>query len=185
MSKLIRLKYLYSSILVLVIFLHGYQCDAQTHTIHGKIYAFKNLELNNIQITSKKSEAVTFTSSDGSFRIHSSLKDKLIFSGNGFERTSKRITNSDSLSVKMIFKGGSSNRSAALCNNHLTKDEINFAIEFLSVYNCYNCPNSIYNSVINKNPRNSEKHLLSSSSLQHSDYKLATITSTNYLNNRW
>jgi len=178
--------YLSSLTLALAYFITcGISCSAQIQEIKDNVYAFKNLGLSKIKVSCKQLGDVVFTSTDGSFAINCLLKDKLIFSGNGFERTTEKITSYDSISVKMIFKGGSANRTAALCNSHVTKDEVDFAIDYYSVYNC--CPRHMYNSLIHKNVKNPEMNMLSHNKPQDSqtDYKSSTITSTNYFNHRW
>lgn len=188
MEKSVYKTYLISLILALAYcIICGISCNAQTQVVKGSVYAFQNLGLNKIQVSCKNSGDIVFTSTDGSFVINCSPKDKLVFSGNGFERTSEKITCHDSVSVKMIFKGGTVNRTAALCNSHVTKDEIDFALEYYSAYNCYPCPHRLYNSSMYKNSKNRKKDMLSYGNPQRSqsDYKSSTITSTNYLNNRW
>lgn len=168
---------------IVIIWFLSCACHAQTKTIKGNVNAFKNLELNKIQVQAKKSGNVVFTSANGSFEIECRVKDKLIFTGKGFERTSENISDYDSISVKMIFKGNPANRTKALCSSHVTKDEIDFAINQHSAYNCYPCPYRMFHPFTQRNSKNSEQDILPYSILQRSqaDNKSSLIILTSSL----
>ena len=131
---------LYSSIALLLIL----PDSVSSQTLKGKVYSFKNLELNHIKVQSKKLGNTVYTQADGSFSIQCHAKDKIIFSGQGFEKTSKEVS-SDSVFVKMIFKGSEKNRNLVINNNHVTCDALDFSIAYFSAYNCPPCPHSMYN----------------------------------------
>lgn len=135
---------------VLVCYVGG-TCQAQIRTVNGNVYAFKSLGLNKIEVSAKKSGNVVFTNIDGSFTIECCSKDKLVFKGKGFERTAENTSNIDSVSVKLIFKGSQANRTQALCNSHVTKDEIDFAMKYYSNYNTYHVSQFILGGVNRKN----------------------------------
>ncbi|WP_346860494.1 hypothetical protein [uncultured Draconibacterium sp.] len=123
--------------------LFTHKINAQEQIVHGKVYAFKNLELVNIQVKSKKTKQEVITTSEGAFVISCSKKDKLIFCGSGFERTTHRISNAEEVSIKMIFKGGTTDIAKAVRGEHTSNEALVFAIDNYSNYNTYTEP---YNS---------------------------------------
>ena len=145
-----RKSYIYIQIITCFIFI---MCLPQTNCLHaqtlkGKVYAFKNLELKSIQVKSKKSGNITYTNQDGSFSLQCHPKDKIVFSGNGFERTCESYSN-DSVYIKMIFKGGSSEREKAINNGHVTEDHLLFCLKYQAAYNDYPSPRKMYSSRTN------------------------------------
>lgn len=160
--------------------------NVHSQTTKGKVYAFKNLELKNIKVKSQKSGNVVFTSANGSFSIQCHPKDKIIFSGQGFERTAETYT-TDSIFVKMIFKGGSLNKQRAISNLHVNKDQIDQSIEKYSAYNCYPCPSRIFNSYTNKYLLKDKYTLLEYKDEKHmqTNYKYSLSKQTSFRNNHW
>ncbi len=117
----------------------------QTEIVHGKIYAFKNLKLNNITVTAKKAKTVAKSDFEGNFVISCFTKDKLKFSGQGFEKITVKLKGANPVSVKMIFKGGSKNENLAVLNEHVQKNDLLNSIEFYSYLNNYYArENSLY-----------------------------------------
>lgn len=129
--------------LISFLLLFSYKNYAQEQVVYGKVYAFKNLELSKILVKSKKSKQEARTTSEGAFVISCCKKEKLIFCGSGFERTTLRISNTEQPSVKMIFKGGTTEIAKAVSGGHTSNEALIFAIDNYSNYNKHNDP---YNS---------------------------------------
>ena len=103
--------------------------------VSGKVYAFKNTALNNIQVSAKKSKALTITSVLGYYSIKCKKGDKLVFQGDGFETVSLRIRDRKSLDVKMILKEGKNNEKAAVEHEHVSPQVLTNAITNFSDFN--------------------------------------------------
>lgn len=108
---------------------------SQNRTVKGHVYAFKELKLNNVNVTAKKSKQTTVTDIFGNFTIECAKKDKIVFEGEGFSMAAVKISKKDSLTVKLIFDGGASNEKRAIDSNHASKEELVYAIRHHSDYN--------------------------------------------------
>ncbi len=106
------------------------QINAQQKVVHGTVYAFKNLPLNNIEITAAKAKTTAQTDSLGMFKIICTPEDKLSFSGDGFKKLTRKLEREErTIKVKMIFKGGNKNIAAAVENNIVSKEHLENSIE--------------------------------------------------------
>ncbi|MFV0366451.1 MAG: TonB-dependent receptor [Mangrovibacterium sp.] len=120
----------------LVCFLCATLCQAKDgNVMHGRVYAFDNIALQNISVTAKKSGEVVKTDSLGNFAINVGKKDRLSIEGHGFNSESVRIFEDDNMNVKLIFKGGDENERIAVSNGYLTEEQLLYAIKHLSNYN--------------------------------------------------
>ncbi len=128
-------KYLLFFLMYLGASLNSENCDAQTKIVLGRVYAFKNLGLNHIEIKSKKTKAVTYSDWKGEFALTCSPNDKLIFRGEGFERTTKKIDGNDSVSVKLIFIDNRRQFNSAIEHEHVTHFQLTHALENYDLYN--------------------------------------------------
>lgn len=108
---------------------------SQTKAYYGKVYAFKNLPLNNIQIEARKAKTSTTTDSLGYFRINCEEKDRLEFSGEGFQKERIKLDEKSRLEVKLIFNGGEKNIEEAVAAGHVSKDELLNSIDRHHEYN--------------------------------------------------
>lgn len=114
--------------------------NAQPKSIFGKVYAFKDLPLNKIEVVAKKAKTSVFTDSLGHFRITCEQKDKLEFSGNGFQKTSIKIDNEKSsvqkmVKAKMILNDGIKNEQAAISNGHVNEENLKNSRQMYPEYN--------------------------------------------------
>lgn len=108
-------------------------CHSQHKSVVGSVYAFKDSPLANIKVEAKKSGAVVLTDLDGTFSISCENKDKLIFSGHGFQRYSISVNKKDSLHVKMVFVEGS--EEIAVGYGHMPAEMLTYAISNFPQYN--------------------------------------------------
>ncbi len=123
-------------------------CFAQDNIISGTVYAFKDLQLENILVTAKKAKTSVTTDFSGAFTISCENRDKLIFSGNGFKNEVIRVNKDNSFKIKMVFEGGKKNEKDAIDSNHVSKEELLYSIEKYSEYNNnYSNYNDIYSLI--------------------------------------
>jgi hypothetical protein len=107
-----------------------FQANAQRKNVYGNVFAFKNLALNNIQVTSVKSKNTTQTDSLGNFRIVCESEDKLELTGFGFQKKVVKLEKpQNNIKIKMIFKGGNKNIDLAIVNNHVSKENLENSIK--------------------------------------------------------
>lgn len=107
-----------------------FQVNAQRKNVYGTVFAFKDLALNNIQVSTSKSKTTTQTDSLGNFRIVCEMEDKLEFTGFGFQKKVIKLEKPQSnVKVKMIFKGGNKNIAVAVDNGHVSKENLESSIE--------------------------------------------------------
>lgn len=123
-----------SLITILFVFILSYNY-AQTKVVNGRVYAFKNLSLKNIKVASKKSKAVVSTDSLGQFSIVCEKKDRLVFSGQGFQTIVKPIKNKDYIDIKLVFRGGAKNEEIAIGYGIVSEDQLTNAVSHFSAYN--------------------------------------------------
>jgi hypothetical protein len=117
-------------IVCFILFITVFQVNAQRKNVYGNIFAFKNLALNNIQVTSAKTKTTTQTDSLGNFRIVCESEDKLEFTGFGFQKKVVKLEKpQNNIKVKMIFKGGNKNIDLAVENSHVLKENLEKSIE--------------------------------------------------------
>ena len=116
-------------IVCLTLFITVFQVNAQRKNVYGSVYAFKNLTLNNIQVTSAKTKTTTQTDSLGNFRIVCESDDKIEFTGFGFQKKVIKLEKpQNNIRVKMIFKGGNKNIDLAVENSHVSEENLNNSI---------------------------------------------------------
>lgn len=108
---------------------------AQQKVVRGSVYAFKDLCLKNIHVEAKKSGAIVTTDSLGNYTIVCEKRDRLTFTGAGFQRVIKSINRKDTLRIKMMFKQGEENKKMAVGYGIVSEDKLTYAISHLSQYN--------------------------------------------------
>ena len=117
-------------IVCFILFITVLQVNAQRKNVYGNVFAFKNLVLNNIQVTSAKTKTTTQTDSLGNFRIVCESEDKIEFTGFGFQKKVVKLEKpQNNIKVKMIFKGGNKNIELTVENGHVTKENLEKSIE--------------------------------------------------------
>ena len=117
-------------------------CTAQQKTVYGKVYAFKDLALKNIQVNASKAKTTALTDSLGKFSIVCEIGDKLEFTGIGFNKYTVRLKEVKPLKVKMIFKGGPKNEKLAVENGYVSAEDLALCISTQADqnYEYYNYP---------------------------------------------
>ena len=147
-------------------------CTAQQKTVYGKVFAFKDLALKNIQVNASKAKTSTLTDSLGKFNIKCEANDKLEFIGAGFNKVTLKLKEPKPVKVKLIFKGGDKNENLAIENRHVSKEDLEQCILTQSDqnYEYYNYPDvfsaisKIYASNDNVKVRGNEVYIRSENS---------------------
>jgi hypothetical protein len=117
-------------IVCFTLFIVVLQVNAQRKNVYGTVFAFKNLALKNIQVTSAKTKNTTQTDSLGNFRIVCELEDKIEFTGFGFQKKVLKLEKpQNNIKVKLIFKDGNKNIALAVENGHVSKENLDKSIE--------------------------------------------------------
>jgi iron complex outermembrane receptor protein len=117
-------------IVCFILIISVFQVNAQRKNVYGNVFAFKNLVLNNIQVTTAKTKTTTQTDSLGNFRIVCESEDKIEFTGLGFQKKVVKLEKpQNNIKVKMIFKGGNKNMELAVENGHVSKENLKKSIE--------------------------------------------------------
>ena len=89
-----------------ILLISVFQINAQRKNVYGTVFAFKDLALKNIQVSSAKSKTTTQTDSLGNFRIVCEMEDKLELTGFGFQKKVIKLEKpQNNVKVKLIFKG--------------------------------------------------------------------------------
>ena len=107
-----------------------FQVNAQRKNVYGNVFAFKNIVLSNIQVSSVKSKTTAQTDSLGNFRIVCEMEDKIELTGFGFQKKVVKLEKQqNNIKVKLIFKGGNKNIDLAVENGHVSKENLEKSIE--------------------------------------------------------
>ncbi|QCX40238.1 hypothetical protein FF125_17950 [Aureibaculum algae] len=121
--------------LLIILFNSSTICLSQSKTVHGKVYAFKNLALQNIKVVSKKSKLSVLTDSLGNYTINCKSKDRLIFLGAGFEKVIKRVNNKDTINIKMVLKEDDKSIAEAKEFGHVSESNLSYSLANYAEYN--------------------------------------------------
>lgn len=134
----------------------GVTGHTQEKLVYGRVYAFKDLALKNIEVIASKSKTTVKTDSLGRFKIKCQPKDKLEMIGNGFKKLTYKVDFKETKikKFKMIFKGGEKNMNLAVENNHVSKADLENSIsthpdqnyEYFTYPNIFDAISKIYAS---------------------------------------
>lgn len=122
------------SLIVFVLFAAS-NLNAQIKTVIGKVYAFKDTPVNNIRVYSKKTKRAVYTNELGIYKIETKEKDKLVFEGEGFQKSVKVVEQGEQINVKLIFIEGAENEKIAIGAGHLTEETLTYSVSNLLEYN--------------------------------------------------
>lgn len=113
-----------SIIYTLILLFFAAALHAQSNPVTGKVYAFKDTPIANIQVTAKKSKQTATTDEMGNFTIQAKEGDKLVFEGDGFRKEVYKVVEGQKLNVKMIFMEGEKNEQVAIGSGHLSEESL-------------------------------------------------------------
>ncbi|MCF8222065.1 MAG: TonB-dependent receptor plug domain-containing protein [Bacteroidales bacterium] len=102
---------------------------AQERIVEGKVVAFGNIPLNNVEVRVLRSEKKTFTDSLGIFSISCSDRDKLRINASGFNDVKLKVRKIDRPLVELAYSNQKSSFSAAVNSGHISEDTLQAAID--------------------------------------------------------
>ena len=106
---------------------------SQTHVVKGKITAFNQYPVKNIEVASKKGKSAVLTDSLGQFELVCNKKDVILVKTKEFEPLSKRVNSGDDyITANLVFKDSEKNRESAIGMGYLEPDQLSYALVHLS-----------------------------------------------------
>jgi TonB-dependent SusC/RagA subfamily outer membrane receptor len=110
--------------------------EAQEHVVYGKITAYNQYPIQNVEVLSKKSKSAVKTDSLGMFSIVCSEKDVVKINTKVFKTVSRKINkDTDSLFINLIFIDTQANREIATGYGYISEADLTFAASHLEQEN--------------------------------------------------
>jgi TonB-dependent SusC/RagA subfamily outer membrane receptor len=118
--------------LLFVPFLSG----AQSRVVYGKLTAFNQYPLQNIEVVAKNSKAAVKSDSTGMFSIVCMEKDVIKIKPKAFKSASRTVgPDTDTLFINLVFLDSRSNRELATGYGYISQQDLNFAVSHLEQEN--------------------------------------------------
>lgn len=109
---------------------------AQTRVIYGKLTAFNMYPLQNLEVKTKKSQAMVKSDSLGLFSIVTNMEDKITIKSKAFKTVVRKVDEeTDTLFINMIFIDTKSNRQIATGYGYMDEQDLNYAVSHLTQEN--------------------------------------------------
>lgn len=109
---------------------------AQTRVIHGKLTAYSEFPVMNVEVSSKKAKATTVSDTLGNFSIVCMEKDVVLIKPKVFRPINQRVdAKTDSLNINLVFIDSKKNRELAIDNGFMTEVDLNYAVANLAAEN--------------------------------------------------
>ncbi|MGB3465087.1 MAG: TonB-dependent receptor plug domain-containing protein [Cyclobacteriaceae bacterium] len=127
-----------SRVIVLIIALmtvHSFSSAQNSDVVCGRVTAFNKYPVNGVKVSAKKSGAAANTGIDGKYCLVAGKNDKITFKADGFETSSKKIGEEDSVSINLVFKEGKKNIEKAVGYGYMQREDLLFAVNNLSEEN--------------------------------------------------
>jgi hypothetical protein len=106
---------------------------SQTRVVKGKITAFNQYPVQNVEVASKKNKSAVMTDSLGQFELVCSEKDVILIKTKVFDPLNKRVSpEDDSINANLIFKDSKKNRESAIGLGYLKPDQLSYALAHLA-----------------------------------------------------
>jgi hypothetical protein len=106
---------------------------SQTHVVRGKITAFNQYPVQNVEVEAKKSKTSVRTDSLGQFELVCNKKDAIQVKHQAFVPFSKKVNPGDeSISANLVFKDSKKNRELVTSMGNMDPDQLSYALEHLS-----------------------------------------------------
>ncbi|HCC69815.1 MAG TPA: hypothetical protein DEQ09_01475 [Bacteroidales bacterium] len=116
------------------------------NNIRGKVITFGKIPLNNVRITTSKTNQITHTDSLGMFSIYCSDKDKLLVNAEGFDNVKVRLKDLEYPYIDLVYSNDRTSFSDAIHNGHISEEVLSSAIRkyHLKGEKDYSIYNNIY-----------------------------------------
>ena len=109
---------------------------SQSRVVKGKITAFNQYPLANVEVVSKKGKSTAMTDSLGQFELVCAEKDVIMIKTKGFTPFSKRVSPKDNdVAANLVFKDSKKNREIATGSGYIKPDQLSYALAHLSDQN--------------------------------------------------
>jgi TonB-dependent SusC/RagA subfamily outer membrane receptor len=127
---------------------------AQNRVVYGKLTAFNQYPLQNIEVQAKKSKAIVNSDSLGQFAIACKEKDVIRIRPKAFRPVSRRVgPDTDSLQINLIFIDTKANRQLATGYGYIDEEDLTYAMSHLEQENNEFCNySSIYELIKGRFP---------------------------------
>lgn len=109
---------------------------AQTRVVKGKLTAFNEYPVQNVEVASKKAKSTVMTDSLGQFEIVCNEKDVIMIKAKVFEALNKKVSpDDDFISANLIFRDTPQNREIATGMGYIKAEQLTFALTHMSAQN--------------------------------------------------
>ena len=109
---------------------------SQTRVVKGKITAFNQYPVQNVEVSSKKNKSTVVTDSMGQFELVCSERDVILIKTKVFEPLNKKVSAKDSyLTANLVFRDTKKNREIATGMGYLNTDQLSYGLSHLSQQN--------------------------------------------------
>ncbi|MGM0475064.1 MAG: TonB-dependent receptor plug domain-containing protein [Bacteroidota bacterium] len=109
---------------------------AQTRVVYGKLTAFNQYPLQNVEVIARKAKSAVKTDSLGRFSIVAKEKDVIKIKPKAFKPVTRRINEkTDTLEVNLVFVDSKSNRQMATGYGYIDEKDLNYAVSHLEQEN--------------------------------------------------
>lgn len=121
-----------STALLAIILTIASAVHAQTRVVHGKLTAYNEFPVKNVEITSRKAGATTMTDAFGQFSIVCQEKDMIQVRAKAFKPVRKKVnTKTGSLTLNLQFIDSDANREMAVGYGFMSKEDLTYALSHL------------------------------------------------------
>jgi TonB-dependent SusC/RagA subfamily outer membrane receptor len=119
-----------------MLFLTASILQGQTRVVYGKLTAFNQYPLQNVEVTARKAKTAVKTDSLGRFSIVAKEKDVIKIKPKAFKPVTQRINEeTDSLEINLIFIDSKSNRQLATGYGYIDEKDLTYAASHLEQEN--------------------------------------------------
>jgi len=106
--------------------------NAQTRVVYGKLTAFNQYPLKNIEVHARKSKSSVKSDSTGMFSIVCMESDNIRIKPKAFQPVSRKVTpETDTLHINLIFVDTKSNRELATGYGYIKERDLTYAMSHL------------------------------------------------------
>lgn len=110
--------------------------QAQTKVVYGKLTAFNQYPLQNIQVKARKSKAMVTSDSLGMFSIVVNEEDRLVIKTKAFKTVVRKVdADTDTLDINLVFIDTKGNRKIATGYGYINSKDLNYAVSHLEQEN--------------------------------------------------
>lgn len=110
--------------------------QAQTRVVYGKLTAYNQYPVQNIEVKTKKSKATVKSDSLGMFTIVTMEEDRVIIKSKAFKTVVRKVeSDTDTLFINLVFIDTKANREIATGYGYMDSKDLNYALNNLQQEN--------------------------------------------------